>query len=307
MNTTLNQPDYQAFDLMLEGIQVIDYNWHFTYANHTVTMQGIFNSELIGRSVMEVYPNIRHTQLFMSFQLCMVERNSQQLSFEMAYPGQAVSWFDFYVIPVEEGIFVLSRNKSGNNEAITHKVNWEYPFQSQERETRINELLTANREIIFQNQEKKNRADELLIANIELSFQQKEKKDRADELLVANTELCFQQKEKDKRAEELVDTLKGCVSSENQLAVYIKGLKDMMFVISHKLRQPVANILGISNQLEGHVNSPPELMELIDYIKKSATALDAFTEELTKEMNEIGAKCASMKGRDQKQLKGVRL
>jgi hypothetical protein len=55
----------------------------------------------------------------------------------------------------------------------------------------------------------------------------------------------------------------------------------MMFITSHKVRQPVANILGITNILEDCVNSPDQLKMSVGYLKESAQVLDAFTHELT--------------------------
>lgn len=44
----------------------------------------------------------------------------------------------------------------------------------------------------------------------------------------------------------------------------------------------MANILGLSNLLEGEIESPEELKKILDYMKTSAQALDSFTTELTK-------------------------
>ena len=54
-----------------------------------------------------------------------------------------------------------------------------------------------------------------------------------------------------------------------------------MFITSHKIRRPIANILGISNVIEEFVNSRAKLNELVNYLKESARSLDDFTKELT--------------------------
>jgi len=121
------------------------------------------------------------------------------------------------------------------------------------------ELIIANKELAFQNIEKEKRAAELCIANTELAFQNKEKEKRAAELLIANKEL--------QRAEEF--------QKSNVLA-----LEEMMFMTSHKIRQPIAQILGLSSLIDNVIDSPEELREMISFIKKSAHSLDNLTREL---------------------------
>ena len=105
-----------------------------------------------------------------------------------------------------------------------------------------------------------------------LAFQNEEKEKRAAELVIANKELAFQNEEKEKRAEELLMAN----------AALRKALRDMMFMTSHKIRQPIAHILGISNLLdEDLINSIDEFKKMARYIKDSAKSLDNFTREFT--------------------------
>jgi hypothetical protein len=55
----------------------------------------------------------------------------------------------------------------------------------------------------------------------------------------------------------------------------------MMFMTHHKVRQPVANILGLSQMLEQYIKAPVTLRKLVGYMELSAKDLDAFTKELT--------------------------
>jgi hypothetical protein len=172
----------------------------------------------------------------------------------------------------------------------TEKENWaaeliiankQLAFQNKEKENRAAELVIANKELAFQNDEKENRAAELIIANKELAFQNDEKENRAAELVVANKELAFQNEEKEKRADELTTACNELEKADEYLKEYIKGLEKMMFITSHKVRQPVCNILGIVSVLDQFVKSPQELKKLVGYLKTSAIALDDFTKELT--------------------------
>lgn len=170
-------------------------------------------------------------------------------------------------------------------------ANNELGFQNLEKEKRAAELIIANKELAFQNQEKEKRAAELIIANKELAFQNKEKEKRAAELIIANKELLFQNKEKEKQSAELIVANLELKKAEEYQKEYINGLEEMMFITSHKVRQPIANILGLSYLLNTQsVNSPDELQEYLDYIKESALNLDTFTKELTQFIFNLGEK-----------------
>lgn len=67
----------------------------------------------------------------------------------------------------------------------------------------------------------------------------------------------------------------------------VKLMEQMLFMISHKVRQPVANLLGLSAIIENHLESPEELLNIINYIKESTAALDDFAKELTAFIHEV--------------------
>jgi signal transduction histidine kinase len=68
----------------------------------------------------------------------------------------------------------------------------------------------------------------------------------------------------------------------------INSLKEMLFMTSHKVRVPIANIQGIYHMLD-NVTDPEKLKKSIGFIKKSVDALDTFTRELTVFMEQLKA------------------
>jgi PAS domain S-box-containing protein len=68
--------------------------------------------------------------------------------------------------------------------------------------------------------------------------------------------------------------------AEKEKTAYIKSLEEMMFMTSHKVRLPIANIIGISDLLEYDLDKE-ELIKVIDNMKASINSLDTFTRELT--------------------------
>lgn len=150
-----------------------------------------------------------------------------------------------------------------------------------EKESHESELAKANILLIFENNEKEKRAAELVVANKKLLFESNEKGKRAAELAIANKKLIFENNEKGKRAEELVIINMELTKAEKLQKEHIDTLEEMMFIISHKVRCPVANILGISHLLEENDNkSSEESNQLIQMLSQSALSLNALTEEL---------------------------
>jgi signal transduction histidine kinase len=154
----------------------------------------------------------------------------------------------------------------------------------------ISKFFIGNEELVFQNDEKEKRAAELAIANEELVFQNDEKEKRAIELIIANKELAYQNKEKEKRAIDLIKINLELKKAQQYQKEYINGLEHLMFITSHKVRQPIANILGLSLLLEQEINSPNELKEYTNLILQSALVLDSFTQELTEYISNLGEK-----------------
>ena len=132
-------------------------------------------------------------------------------------------------------------------------------------------------------------AEELTITKKELNQQEGEKIKRNSELSLANMELVLQNKERDKRTLELKAANKALKKIKKQQRKYIQGLEEMMFLTSHAVRKPVANILGIATQLD-ESKLPEECRELIECMKISAVSLDVFTQELTVKINTLKEK-----------------
>lgn len=105
-------------DSLLEGFQVIDYNWNYLYVNSTVAEQGQSTTQkLIGRTMMECYPGIEKTDMFKKLQHCMETREILQFENEFTYANGDTNWFELRVEPIPEGIFILSTNITNRKKA----------------------------------------------------------------------------------------------------------------------------------------------------------------------------------------------
>lgn len=59
-----------------------------------------------------------------------------------------------------------------------------------------------------------------------------------------------------------------------------RALEEIMFQTTHKIRQPITEILGLANLLDQPEQSQSELKKISDYLKHSISTLDTFTRNL---------------------------
>jgi PAS domain S-box-containing protein len=100
---------HRLLDSMMEGAQIIGFDWRYIYLNPVAASQGRQKTEeLLGRTMMDVYPGIERTELFSVLRQCMAERISRRLENQFVFPDGRFGWFELSIQPAEEGIFILS-------------------------------------------------------------------------------------------------------------------------------------------------------------------------------------------------------
>lgn len=98
-----------TLDNMLEGCQIIGFDWRYRYVNAAGGRQNHQPPEsLVGRTMMEVYPGIDATDIFATLRRCMEQRVAQQAQTEFVFPDGSRAWFDVNVQPAPEGIVIFS-------------------------------------------------------------------------------------------------------------------------------------------------------------------------------------------------------
>ncbi|OGS78097.1 MAG: hypothetical protein A3D31_14040 [Candidatus Fluviicola riflensis] len=107
-----------TLDYLMEGFQLISFDWRYLYLNDSVVRQSMYpRDELIGFTMMEKYPGIENTELFSTLRRCMRKRISEQIENEFSYPSGEKGWFELHIQPVPEGIFILSIDITRRKEA----------------------------------------------------------------------------------------------------------------------------------------------------------------------------------------------
>jgi PAS domain S-box-containing protein len=115
----MSQERYRnTLDNMLEGCQIIGYDWRYLYVNRTLCRQWRKSKkELLGKTMIEAYPGIEKTELFSALRRCMKKRVSHKMENEFTYPDGSRAWFDLSIQPVPEGLFILSVDITGRKKA----------------------------------------------------------------------------------------------------------------------------------------------------------------------------------------------
>jgi len=100
-----------SLDSMLEGCQIIDYDWRYIYVNEAAARQGRKRKEeLLGYTMMQVYPSIDRTEMFNHLQNCMTNRVPHQMDNEFTFPDGSKGWFELHIEPVPGGVLILSND-----------------------------------------------------------------------------------------------------------------------------------------------------------------------------------------------------
>lgn len=136
-----------TLDGMLEGCQLIGFDWKYLYVNDAAARHGRRRiSELLGQTMMDVYPGIEKTDMFGALQQCMTGRETQSIENEFVYPDGSVAWFELRVQPAAEGIFILSNDITARKQAEQQLTMLNTALEQRVQERTV-QLEAVNREL----------------------------------------------------------------------------------------------------------------------------------------------------------------
>jgi PAS domain S-box-containing protein len=100
-----------TLDSIMEGCQIIDFNWRPVYFNATALKHSQHKKEeLYSHTLMELYPGSENTDIFAAFKRCMNERTPQTIETYLEFPKGAWEWYRLSIQPNTVGIFILTTN-----------------------------------------------------------------------------------------------------------------------------------------------------------------------------------------------------
>jgi PAS domain S-box-containing protein len=105
-------PSFDAgrmLDTIDEGLQILDHEVRYLYINAAASRHGQRSrEELLGRSMLEVYPGVEASEMFGHLTRCLRDRVPHQMDNEFSYADGSKEWFELRFEPVPEGVLVLS-------------------------------------------------------------------------------------------------------------------------------------------------------------------------------------------------------
>ena len=112
-----------VLDCLLEGCQVIGFDWRYRYVNESAAAQSKMTREqLLGRTMMECFPGIEETAMFAVLRRCMTDRKHQRMENRFTHADGSDGWFELRFVPVPEGTCILSLDVT-DTKVTAHDVN----------------------------------------------------------------------------------------------------------------------------------------------------------------------------------------
>ncbi len=270
-NGALPLPQFQKlFDNLLEGFQIITPDWKYLYVNETVSRQGKKSKEeLIGKTMLESYPGIEHTEMFAILRDCMENRKPREMENLFSYPDGSKAWFELRFEPVPEGVFILSLDITERKMA-EEKLNWMIYHEDSTGLPNQRSLLRSLELELEYGKDKSNSGALILISlknsmEIESAFGSSSK----DELL-------FQLEQ---HIEILLPNCKIFKANSNQLALLIRSslsnqLEYILSDIRSAIRMPcqVGNLSLHGDFCVGYVRLNNQLQDTESYLRAAKVA-----------------------------------
>ncbi len=98
-----------TLDALLEGCHVIDREWRYRYVNEAASRHARRQrEELLGRTLMELFPGIERLPLYQDLRAAMDDRVAAEREVDFAFPDGSRGLFEVRIRPVPEGVFVLT-------------------------------------------------------------------------------------------------------------------------------------------------------------------------------------------------------
>jgi PAS domain S-box-containing protein len=134
---------FSLFDNLLEGCQIIGFDWSYIYLNKTAEIHNRKpNTELKGTNYIKSWPGIENTNVFRVLKHCMEERIPEKIENEFIYSDGISKWFLLSIQPIPMGILILSVDITDKKHSENALIESERKFKSVFESSNIAKSIT---------------------------------------------------------------------------------------------------------------------------------------------------------------------
>ncbi len=133
-----------VLDHILEGLQIIDPQWRYLHVNDAAARHGRTTKEaLLGKTMLECYPGIEHTEVFALMKKSMTERTPSVLENAFEFRDGSLGHFELRLQPVPQGLCVLSIDITQRKQAIEAQAKAERRLTQAQRMESLGQLAAG--------------------------------------------------------------------------------------------------------------------------------------------------------------------
>jgi PAS domain S-box-containing protein len=134
---------FSLFDNLLEGCQIIGFDWIYIYLNKAAeTHNRRPNNELLGKNYISQWPGIENTNVFRVIKHCLEKRIPEKIENEFTYPDGSKKWFLLSIQPLPTGILILSIDITDKKQSESSLIESERKFKSVFESSNIAKSIT---------------------------------------------------------------------------------------------------------------------------------------------------------------------
>jgi PAS domain S-box-containing protein len=134
---------YHLFDDLIEGCQIIGFDWRYIYLNKTAEIHNRRpNSELLGQLYTDMWPGIENTYVYKVMKWCLEDRIPKKIENHFIYPDNVEAWFFLSIQPVPQGILILSMDITESKTAEQSLIESEKKFKSVFEASNVGKSIT---------------------------------------------------------------------------------------------------------------------------------------------------------------------
>jgi PAS domain S-box-containing protein len=138
----------ETLENLMEGCQIIDFSYRYLFVNDTAAVQAkMERKKLEGRLMTGLFPGIESTEMFLSLKRSMTERIVTEMDNQFTYKEGTSAWFRLKMIPVQEGVLIMSSDitfiKKADEELRNSNEKYKYLFDNNPLPMWIYDLQTT--------------------------------------------------------------------------------------------------------------------------------------------------------------------